>query len=65
MHNQIFSLPDDYLLYPGHDYSGQTLTSVSEEKQFNPRLNCGEEHYVKIMNNLKLPHPRMIGKFLR
>uniref|UniRef100_A0AC34G770 Metallo-beta-lactamase domain-containing protein n=1 Tax=Panagrolaimus sp. ES5 TaxID=591445 RepID=A0AC34G770_9BILA len=62
VHNSIFSLPDDYLLYPGHDYSGQTVTSVGEEKQFNPRLNSGEQHFIDVMKNLKLPHPRMIER---
>src|SRR5512145_2698493 len=38
VHEQIFSLPDSCLLYPGHDYRGLTVTSVGEEKLFNPRL---------------------------
>uniref|UniRef100_A0AC35F8G6 Metallo-beta-lactamase domain-containing protein n=1 Tax=Panagrolaimus sp. PS1159 TaxID=55785 RepID=A0AC35F8G6_9BILA len=62
IHNQIFTLPDDYLLYPGHDYSGQTVTNVGEEKQFNPRLNSGKKHFINIMENLKLPHPRLIER---
>uniref|UniRef100_A0AC35GE86 Metallo-beta-lactamase domain-containing protein n=1 Tax=Panagrolaimus sp. PS1159 TaxID=55785 RepID=A0AC35GE86_9BILA len=62
IHNQIFTLPDDYLLYPGHDYSGQTVTTVGEEKQFNLRLNSGEKHFINIMENLKLPHPRLIER---
>ena len=38
VHEQIFSLPDDCLLYPAHDYRGITVTSVAEERRFNPRL---------------------------
>jgi len=64
IHNQIFSLPDDYLLYPGHDYTGQTVTSVAEEKQYNTRLLQGEEEFVNIMKNLNLPYPHQIDKSL-
>ncbi len=38
VHSQILSLPDDYLLFPAHEYSGRMMTSVGEEKQFNPRF---------------------------
>ena len=38
MHEKIFSLPDEALLYPGHDYRGLTVSSVEEEKTYNPRL---------------------------
>lgn len=59
---QIFSLPDDCLLYPGHDYSGRTVSTVREEKAFNPRIggDALEEDFVGYMNNLALPHPRLI-----
>ncbi len=59
---QIFSLPDDCLLYPGHDYSGRTVTSVMEEKRHNPRVGGGanERDFVGYMENLHLPHPRQI-----
>lgn len=59
---QIFSLPDDCLLYPGHDYSGRTVSTVREEKAFNPRIGgeALEEDFVGYMNNLALPHPRLI-----
>jgi glyoxylase-like metal-dependent hydrolase (beta-lactamase superfamily II) len=40
VHDKIFSLPEDCLLYPGHDYRGLTATSVAEEKRFNPRLGA-------------------------
>ncbi len=38
VHSQILSLPDDYLLFPAHEYLGRMMTSVGEEKQFNPRF---------------------------
>ena len=60
---QIFSLPNSCLLYPGHDYTGRTLTSVAEEKAFNARLGGGadERDFVGHMTNMKLPHPGKIA----
>jgi sulfur dioxygenase len=60
--DKIFSLPDDTLIYPGHDYKGRTVTSVREEKAFNPRLGGGRtvEEFVNIMDNLNLSYPRKI-----
>lgn len=57
---KIFSLEDDYKLYPAHDYKGQTVTSVAEEKAFNPRLTKSREEFIKIMENLNLPYPKKI-----
>jgi sulfur dioxygenase len=62
VHSQIFTLPGDSLLYPAHDYRGMTVTSVAEEKAFNPRLG-GElslSDFVGLMANLNLPHPKRI-----
>jgi glyoxylase-like metal-dependent hydrolase (beta-lactamase superfamily II)/rhodanese-related sulfurtransferase len=58
----IFTLPDDCLLYPGHDYSGRTVTTVAEEKCWNPRVGgeASEGDFVGYMQNLGLPHPRQI-----
>ncbi|MBT8492347.1 MAG: MBL fold metallo-hydrolase, partial [Deltaproteobacteria bacterium] len=64
VHEQILSLPDTTLLYPAHDYGGRTVTTVAEEKSFNPRLG-GERSrgdFVGYMNNLGLPHPRMMAE---
>lgn len=62
VHEQIFSLPDDTVLYPAHDYKGRTATSVREEKRWNPRL--GEQRslgeFASIMRDLNLPYPRKI-----
>ena len=57
---QILALPGDCLLYPGHDYSGRTVTTVAEERAFNPRLGDGvrEADFVGYMENLGLPHPQ-------
>ncbi len=60
VHEQIFSLDDDYLLYPGHDYSGRSVTTVLEEKSSNPRLSLQvrQKDFVAYMENLGLPHPK-------
>ncbi len=62
VHQQIFSLDDDFQLYPAHDYSGRCSTSVAEEKQFNVRLggNASKEDFVGYMDNMSLPHPKFI-----
>lgn len=62
--SRIFSLPESCLLYPAHDYRGLTVSSVAEEKKFNPRLGgeVGESDYVGYMKNLDLPHPKKIDE---
>jgi sulfur dioxygenase len=62
VHEQIFSLPPACLLYPGHDYRGLTVTSVEEERRYNPRLGgqIAEEDFAGYMKNLGLPHPKKI-----
>ena len=59
---RIFTLGDDCLLWPGHDYRGVTVTSVGEEKTYNPRLggNISEADFTGYMNHLGLPHPKQI-----
>lgn len=58
---QIFTLPDATLIYPGHDYRGRTVSTVGEEKAFNPRLaNRNEDEFVAIMAGLKLAPPQRI-----
>ncbi|MBI3201667.1 MAG: MBL fold metallo-hydrolase [Myxococcales bacterium] len=59
---RIFTLPPACLLYPAHDYAGRTVTTVREERAFNPRLGgeAREEDFVGYMNHLGLPHPRQI-----
>ena len=62
VHTRIFTLPQNCLLYPGHDYRGLTVTSVAEERRFNPRLGgeIGEADFAGYMENLRLPHPKQI-----
>lgn len=62
--DRLFALPDDTLLYPGHDYRGRTVTTVAEEKRWNPRLGLSrsEEEFVAIMAALKLDYPRRMDE---
>ena len=62
VHDRILTLPPNCLLYPAHDYRGLTVTSVAEERRFNPRLGgaIGEADFVGYMDNLGLPHPKLI-----
>jgi len=67
IHEQIFTLPDDCLLYPAHDYRGLTVTSVAEERRFNPRIG-GEislGDFTGYMKNLRLAHPKMVDVAVR
>jgi glyoxylase-like metal-dependent hydrolase (beta-lactamase superfamily II)/rhodanese-related sulfurtransferase len=59
---QVFSLPDACLLYPAHDYRGLTVSSVGEEKRYNPRLaeSVGEGDFAGYMKNLGLAHPKQM-----
>ncbi|MDX8455247.1 MBL fold metallo-hydrolase [Mesorhizobium sp. VK9D] len=57
----LLKLPDSTLVYPAHDYKGDTVSTIGEEKAFNPRLQVRSvEEYVEIMNNLKLANPKMM-----
>jgi glyoxylase-like metal-dependent hydrolase (beta-lactamase superfamily II) len=58
---KLLKLPDDTLVYPAHDYKGETVSTILEEKKFNPRLQVNSvDEYVDIMNNLNLPNPKMM-----
>ena len=59
---QIFTLPDDCLVCPGHDYAGRTISSVGEERAHNPRIGgqADERDFVGFMENLNLPHPKQM-----
>lgn len=56
---KLFTLPDDTIVYPGHDYGGRVSSTIGEEKQFNERLNLSvsRETFVEIMNARKMPRP--------
>lgn len=59
--NKILCLSDNTLVYPGHDYRGLTVSTIGEEKRFNPRLQVeSSEEYVRLMGHLKLSEPRMM-----
>jgi len=59
---KLFALPDETIVYPGHDYSGHTASSIAEEKQHNPRIHDGvtREQYIATMDGLDLPKPKKI-----
>lgn len=59
VHKKLFTLPDDTIVYPGHDYYGRVSSTIGEEKKFNERLNfsIGRETFVAIMNGRKIPRP--------
>ena len=59
--NKLLKLPDDTVLYPGHDYNGKLSSTIGKEKQHNPRLHVENvDQYIEIMSNLNLSKPKMI-----
>ncbi len=60
---QLFTLPDACVVYPGHDYEGRTSSTIGEERVHNPRIGGGarEEDFVGYMKNLALPHPKQLA----
>ena len=60
---RLLKLPDDTLVYPAHDYKGDTVSTIGEEKAFNPRLQVKSiDEYVELMSNLKLDNPENDGR---
>lgn len=58
---KLLCLPDETKVYPGHDYRGQTCSTIGEERRFNPRLKGGDKAaYVKLMSELRLPNPKLM-----
>lgn len=56
---RLFTLPDDVLVYPAHDYRGHTVSTIAEEKQWNPRFaGRNREDFIELMANLHLPDPK-------
>lgn len=56
---KLFTLPDDTLVYPGHDYQGQTVSTIGEEKCWNPRFaGRSRNQFIELMKNLNLPKPK-------
>ena len=59
--HRLLRLPDETLVYPAHDYKGDTVSTIGEERAHNPRLQVRSvEEYVDLMNNLKLSNPKMM-----
>lgn len=59
--NKLLKLPEATLVYPAHDYNGMTVSSIGEEKRYNPRLQVtSRDEYVQMMNSLKQPSPRLL-----
>jgi glyoxylase-like metal-dependent hydrolase (beta-lactamase superfamily II) len=59
--NKLLRLPDETLVYPAHDYRGCTVSTIAEERQWNPRLQVRSvEEYVGLMNDLRLPSPKLM-----
>jgi glyoxylase-like metal-dependent hydrolase (beta-lactamase superfamily II)/rhodanese-related sulfurtransferase len=62
---RLLKLPDDTMVFPAHDYKGDTVSTIGEEKRFNPRLQVRSiDEYVELMNNLKLPNPKLMDVVL-
>lgn len=58
---RLFSLPDDTLVYPGHDYRGHTVSTIGEEKRWNPRfVGRDRSNFIEFMASLDLPEPKKI-----
>ena len=59
--NRLLKLPEDTILYPGHDYNGKESSTIGNEKKFNPRLQVNNvDEYVELMSNLSLAKPKLI-----
>ena len=59
--DKLLKLPEDTLLYPGHDYNGKKVSTIGNEKKFNPRLQVKNvDEYIEIMTNLNLSKPEMM-----
>lgn len=58
---KLLTLPEDTIVLPGHDYRGQTASTIGEEKAHNPRLRVrSKQDYIALMDNLNLPNPKMM-----
>lgn len=60
---KLFTLPDTTLVYPGHNYAGMTVSTIGEEKRFNPRFaGKSRDEFIALMNALQLPHPKKLAE---
>ncbi|MBI3898905.1 MAG: MBL fold metallo-hydrolase [Gammaproteobacteria bacterium] len=62
IHEKLFRLPDDCLIYPAHDYQGRRVSTIAQEKKRNPRVNLEIrlDQFIQLMSELKLPYPKFI-----
>src|SRR5499426_1331957 len=59
--NRLLKLPEETLVYPAHDYKGDTVSTIGEEKRYNPRLQVKSvDEYIELMAKLNLPNPKMM-----
>ena len=59
--DKLLKLPEETLLYPGHDYNGEKVSTIGKEKKLNPRLQVKSvDEYIEIMSNLNLSKPKMM-----
>lgn len=62
---RLFTLPDHTLIYPAHDYRGQTVSTIAEEKHWNPRfVGRNREQFIAFMEKLDLPNPQKMMEAL-
>src|ERR1700723_396481 len=63
--HRLLRLPDETMVFPAHDYKGDTVSTIGEEKRYNPRLQVRSvDEYVELMNNLNLPNPKLMDVVL-
>jgi len=61
LHEKILTFPDEAVVYPAHDYKGWTMSTIGEEKRYNPRLQpATREEFIELMDSLDLPDPQMM-----
>lgn len=62
IHDRLFALPDECIVYPAHDYAGRTASTIGEERRLNPRIGgqANETDFVEFLENMQLPHPRKL-----
>ena len=59
--NRLLKLSDETMVFPAHDYKGDTVSTIGEERRYNPRLQVRSvDEYIELMANLKLPNPKMM-----
>lgn len=61
IHEKLLTLPEDTIVYPGHDYRGMNESRIGEERRFNPRLQVANKaEYIELMAGLNLPNPKFM-----